>query len=198
MKNLADIFLFKDCQEAVGAVKEIIQSYKKGDVIYNRTDFKRAIGVVLTGRLKAVSQNNTTLSVFLPGAVFGAAAVFSNDCYVSNIIALSDSTVQFIYEEELLKLFKEYPQISVNYISFLSRKIRYLNGKISVFTQNSAAGKLYCYLQSNAVDGALPANAKMANIANTIGIGRTSLYRALETLENENLIVRKDGKVILL
>ena len=35
----------------------------------------------------------------------------------------------------------------------------------------------------------------MTKLAATLNMGRTSLYRAFDELEKQNLLVRKDGKV---
>lgn len=133
------------------------------------------------------------LSYFTRGSVFGAAALFGdNKEYISRIQAVSDCTVQFIEQERLAEIFKLDEQVAVNYISFLSSKIRFLNGKLSVMMQEGAQGKLYAYLYKLGDEGY---SGKMTQLAKNLCIGRTSLYRSLENLEQNNLIVRKDGKI---
>ena len=43
--------------------------------------------------------------------------------------------------------------------------------------------------------GKLHQRITMTRLASTLNMGRTSLYRALESLEKKNLILRKDGKL---
>ena len=192
---LSKIFLFKDVTidfkyEDLGEIK----AFEKNECIYECNNFSKALGVLLNGKAKAVS-GEVALTEFLAGSVFGAAAVFANsDTYVSKIVAKSDCEVLFISEEKLKELFKDFPQTAINYISFLSSNICYLNEKISLFTADSVESKLYAYLSNNCSDEKI----NMSKLSNTLGIGRTSLYRAFANLEQKNIIVRKDGKVSVL
>ncbi len=197
-KILEQTFLFENAQDTLGKLKlPEAAHYEKGDIIYDRTTFHQSLGVVISGRAEAVGQGKTVLSTFREGAVFGAAAIFGNDgSYVSCIRAVSRCTVQFLPEELLRELFLTEPQTAINYIGFLSSRLRFLNGKISVFTQDSAQSRLYRYLTDNCeADGTLPKGMNMTRLAGTLSMGRTSLYRALDALEEQNLIIRKDGKV---
>ena len=174
-------------------------AYGRGELIYDGADCPRALGVLLRGRAEAVSPARETavLSTFGPGAVFGAAALFGMEQpYVSRIRALTDCTVQFLPEEMLKRLFLRYPRTAVNYIAFLSSRVRLLNGKIAVLEQNDAEGRLYRYLTENCgEDGRLKGRMSMKSLAATLNMGRTSLYRAMGSLENKKLIVRRDGKM---
>lgn len=169
--------------------------FKSGMSIYECDDYPKAIAVLLKGKAEAFSQSNTALKIFETGSVFAVSAVFANEkTYVSRIVAKNDCEVLFIGEERLTELFKEYPKTAVNYISFLSEKIRFLNKKISLFTQDSVESKVYCFLLNRNSEEKL----NMSLLSKTLGIGRTSLYRALNGLEEKNVIVRKDGKVSVL
>lgn len=190
---LQKIFLFKNAQEAVLKTRfSLPKSFKKGQVIYSHDNFLRSIGVMLSGKAKATgTEGEGLLNRFEKGSVFGAAAVFGNNTeYISMIIAESDCRVQFIEQEVLEGLFESYPQISVNYISFLSSKIRFLNEKLAIMMQDDTCGRLYQFLLKN--DGY---SGKMTALADMLCIGRTSLYRSIEELTNKNLIVRNDGKI---
>ncbi len=198
--SLGSLFLFDGAAEAladVGQAKTMI--YGKGALIYDGADCPRALGVLLRGRAEAVSpaREAAVLSTFGPGAVFGAAALFGmGEHYVSRIRAVTECAVQFLPEELLEQLFLRYPRTAVNYIAFLSSRVRLLNGKIAVLEQNDAEGRLYRYLAENCgEDGRLPGPMTMKSLAATLNMGRTSLYRALESLEKKKLIVRKDGKM---
>lgn len=196
-------FLFVGVEDALdSAVLPAHVSFKKGDVIYGETDFRRALGILLSGKAKAtpLSNDSTVLNVFAPGAVFGAAAVFSDGGeYVSRITAESDCKVLFLDEAALSALFAAYPRAAVNYISFLSQRIRFLNGKLSLFTKNDATGRVYEFLAKNSDEsGNVTYTGSMALLARNLSLGRTSLYRALDTLEHQNLIVREDGRIKVL
>lgn len=200
---LQNVFLFKGIENVLeGAELPAPVCFKKGELIYSETEFRRALGILISGKAKATPAGNseTVLNTFLPGAVFGAAAVFSpEEEYVSRISAASDCKVLFFNEDALSRLFAAYPEAAVNYISFLSRRIRFLNGKLSLFTKNDAEGRVYEFLAKNCDDsGTVTYSGSMALLARNLGVGRTSLYRALESLEHKKMIVREDGKIKVL
>lgn len=193
VKNvLKDIFLFNGAAEVVDKEEfSAPKTFLKGQVIYSADTFLKSIGVIIDGKAKATAlSGEALLTRFGVGDVFGAAAVFGNNKeYISKIVADSDCTVQFIEQEKLLLLFEKYPVISINYVTFLSSRIRFLNEKLAIMMQDDVESRIYAYLLKN--DGY---SGKMTTLANTLCIGRTSLYRSLEALENKNLIVKKDGK----
>lgn len=198
--DLSELFLFDGVQDALTEVGEAeLAAYHRGELILEGDSCRRALGVLLRGRAEAVSPAKETavLSTFGPGAVFGAAALFGMEqSYVSRIRAVTDCTVQFLPEEMLERLFLRYPRTAVNYIAFLSSRVRLLNGKIAVLEQNDAESRLYRYLTENCDgDGRPNSRMTMKSLAATLNMGRTSLYRAMQSLEEKELIVRKDGKM---
>ena len=203
LEILRHTFLFKGIEDALEtAVLPEPVMFKKGDVIYGETDFRRALGILISGKARATPLTNSSavLNIFTSGAVFGAAAVFSaGEEYVSSITAASDCEVLFLNEDELSALFAAYPHAAVNYISFLSQRIRFLNQKLALFTKNDAAGRVYEFLLKNCDgNGNVTYAGSMALLARNLSLGRTSLYRALDSLEHQNLIVREDGRIKVL
>lgn len=198
---LEALFLFKNMEE----LPDLTQlppptSYARGESIYAPEDYPKALGVVLRGRAEAVSARRDTamLTSFTAGTVFGAAALFGGEGYVSCIRATTDCRVQFLPESLLRQWFMTYPQMALNYIAFLTDRVRFLNGKIAVYTCEGAAGKLYGWLCGNCdAKGELP-KLSMTKLAATLNIGRTSLYRAMDELEEKHLLLRKDGKVCVI
>ncbi|MBR0326223.1 MAG: hypothetical protein IIX09_00310, partial [Clostridia bacterium] len=58
---------------------------------------------------------------------------------------------------------------------------------------------VYEFLAKNSDEsGNVTYAGSMALLARNLSLGRTSLYRALDTLEHQNLIVREDGKIKVL
>ena len=194
---LASTYLFKGAEKSAFDI-ELSEpvTFSKGQTIYSENQFNRSIGIVLSGLAKALPLGGEgVLSYFTEGNVFGAAAVFSdNKEYISRIEAVKPCKIQFIEEEKLSEIFKRHPQVAVNYISFLSTRIRFLNEKLSIMMRDGAESRLYAFLLKNGgYDG------KMTALANTLCMGRTTLYRTLENLEQKQLIAREgtEIKVIL-
>ncbi len=173
--------------------------FKKGEIIYSDTVFNNALGFIVKGNAVAVSNNHNEvfLKKFSENMCFGAAAVFGGDkTYVSTISAKTDCEILFISEELLSDLFKKYPQTAINYITFLSDKVRFLNNKLCVVSCMGAEDTVLTYL-SNVADSdnyaQIPKN--MTLFARMLGLSRASLYRVLDTLEQNGDILRENNKI---
>ena len=93
-------------------------------------------------------------------------------------------------------LFLKYPQVSINYIEFLTEKVRFLNKKLSIISCNDADDTLYKYLcgicDSNGI-ASLPFS--MTLLAKSLGLGRATLYRCLDSLEKDGIILRGNNTI---
>ena len=174
-------------------------SFKKGETVYNNNRFKSAIGYILKGSAIAVSdnKNHAHLKIFSKGMSFGAAALFGgNDCYVSEITAKTDLSVLFITESELTDLFQKYPQTAINYITFLSEKVRFLNKKLNVVSSSGIENTVFKYLTSLADKSGEIQNFKnMSLVSKSLGISRASLYRAMSDLEKNGYIIKENNNI---
>ena len=191
---LKNCFLLNDVPEAVDCLAaQQPTEFPKGATIYNATAWEQALGIVLQGKAVAYNTTGTTvLNEFGPGDVFGAAALFGDECpYVTTVLAGTRCRVLFVSQPQLTDLMMSYPVLAVNYIAFLSAKVRLLNRKIALFTGGSVKEKVYAALLGR---GNAPLNRQ--HLAKQLNIGRTSLYRALEELEKDGSIEIKDRKVV--
>ena len=201
MFDLSNTFLFSGINNTeIEEIKKQLPpptSFTKGEVIYSTEQYEKALGIVVNGSCKAYS-GEVVKRGFKKGDVFGAAAIFGEcEGYVSEIAATSDCVVQLIPEMVLISLFEKYPQTSVNYIKFLTAKVRFLNQKIAQFSSKSVTQKLYAYLVQSANEQRIITVPSMTEITRQTGIGRTSLYRCLDELTNEGLIERKNNTIRL-
>lgn len=198
-----DFFLLNGLSGA--EISEIISNFskplafKKGETVYSKHKFSNAIGYIIKGEAVANSDNKNEahLKTFQKGMSFGAAALFGGgNSYISTITAKTDLEVLFITEAELLRLFEKYPQTAVNYIAFLSEKVRFLNKKLNAVSSNGAENTVYKYLTSLADDGGeVKAFKNMTLVSRTLGISRASLYRALSSLEAQGCIIKENNKI---
>lgn len=173
--------------------------FKKGEIIYSPESFKRAIGFIVSGCAVVVTDNAKRLVMkrLATGSCFGAAAVFGgSESYVSTVSAVEPSEIVFITEETLTRIFKEYPDTAVSYIAFLSDKIRFLNEKLSLVSCGDAEDTVLKYLSLSADEnGCAVIPESMTMLASMLGLGRASLYRSLEALEQRGSIIRENDKI---
>ncbi len=196
-----DFFLFKglSAEEKAKIIAFFPQplSFKKGDVIYSADKFKNALGLIVEGKASAVANNADGFykKSFTKNSVFGAAAVFGKEeNYVSIIIAETKTEVLFIDEKNLKQIFTEYPQTAMNYIDFLSDKIRFLNKKLNMISCTSAEDTVYKYLISNMnSENYVNIPVSKTTLAKMLGLGRATLYRSFDALENSGKIKRENN-----
>ncbi len=154
------------------------------------------IGIILSGSA-TVKRNNDigdsiTIRTMYSGELFGAVSILGEwKNGMSSIIANESCNILYINEQTFTKILKQYPQISINYIKFLTEKIRFLNRKLDAFTAKSTEERLYEFLLSQADNKnnvILPFG--MAELARRLNVGRTSIYRDIESLQSKGLILR--------
>lgn len=173
--------------------------FKKGEVIYTADKFSNSLGFICSGKAFAVTNNGQGLFMnsFEEGSCFGAAAIFGGgEKYVSTVIAKTDTEVLFLSEETLSQIFHKFPKTAVNYISFLSDKVRFLNKKLSMLSCINADETVYNYLSSvRDSDGYALIPKSMTLFSKMLGIGRATLYRSLDKLEESRKISRENNKI---
>lgn len=166
----------------------------RGETVYDRLRFRRCLGVILEGEL-TVRKESLLVSTLRPGDIFGAAALFNEqEDYPTTLTARSDCRLVLIPQEAVRQLIGAGGAFAENYVSYLSGRIRFLSDRLDTLSADGGEGKLVSYLLSAAnEDGALTISA--TQLSQRIGVGRATLYRAFESLEQENVIARK-GKTI--
>ena len=113
---------------------------------------------------------------------------------MTEIVADSDTAVQFLPQECVSQLLVEFPAIGEQYIRFLSGRIRFLNRKLSALTLGNTENRVYHYLLAHQDEhGFIHLPNSMTELASTLNMGRSSLYRSLDTLMRDGILA-KDGK----
>ena len=177
-----------------------VRDYRKGDVL---NEDEAGLYFLSKGRAKVVGTEGGAYvmrTVLQPGSVFGAAQLFSRTGKMSFVVALTAGSCLFLPTEAIERFLKEDGRFAMNYIVFLSDRIRFLNRRISSFTAGHGENMLAAYLLSlpGVEDGAsLTMKLSMTSLASSLGVTRPTLYRAFAFLE-ESGAIRKDGKTVLI
>lgn len=205
-KKLSDFFLFSGLDDeqlekiTKNACIEAVEYSPKSEV-YSPLEYRKSIGLIVSGSVsvyKLSGTHATLLNVIGAGEIFGLAAMFSDkDDYPTTVRAKGKTKIIFISEENLCRIMTQYPVVSLNYIKFLSQKIRFLNDKIDSFTRNGAESKTAKFLLDRSAkqnsDEIIVKN--MSAAASYIGTARASLYRILESLADKGVINYTGNKI---
>ena len=193
--------IFKDADEKI--LTSVLNtygksvSYAKNDTVFSRETYSPVLCLIIKGEAR-VSKGETVISHLKDGEIFGAAFLYNQSYEFENTVtALTPLKVVIIEKDGVNELIKCDSSISFNYISYLSERIGFLNSKIEGYTKPNAEEKLMLYLKKNADinNGKCEISVSMTELSHVLQISRASLYRVIETLENQGKICR-DGKKI--
>ena len=176
------------------------RTFESGEEAVGGEGFERSMGILVSGKLRVErldDDRRILLNIIRQGGCFGVASMFGGDDAHTLVSASSRSKVLYINEEGLSSLLLRIPELSVDYITFLTDRIRFLNSKIRSFTGGSSEARLAALLAESADEEGVCALPSMAQLARRLDISRASLYRSLASLEQSGSI-RRDGKTVVL
>lgn len=201
---LKTFFLFADLTDSdLETVDEVLSApviYRKGNHLYDQHQFQHALGLVISGTILVESTDEQERPLVMnrlrAGDIFGVAALFDQESsdYVTVLRALDTVVVRYITQDDIYRLFEQFPSVARQYIAFLSGRIRFLNRKIAVLAGGSSVNRLYRYcLSHQQEDGSLSLPDSMTELARILNMGRSSLYRSLDILLTKGILI-KNGK----
>lgn len=176
-----------------------IKSFEKGEIILSSDTREKRVGILLDGSARVTTADGAKGKILRElGArdTFGIANLFSDAPYVTNITALTPVRVLLLPELAVRNFLENNRAFLYNYLGFLSGRIRYLNAKIRFFTAGSAERRLALYLLSFGKEQ-VEIDLSLSALADLLDLGRASLYRAFDALEEAGYI-QKSGKRILI
>jgi CRP-like cAMP-binding protein len=205
VKVLKNSFLF--CKMDESKIEELlsltdpqVKKYERGECIFSPDKAERKLGFVLSGECEVKhlrkDESFVILNTISAPESFGILSVFSeNEDYPTYIFARKNAAVLFFSKEDIDILIEKSPEISKNVIAFLTKKIMFLNKKVSTYSGGSVEEKLcgFLYSEYEKYGEEFPLNCKRCSEA--LGVGRASVYRALDALVSEQIITFTDKKI---
>ena len=180
---------------------QTLHRYERGDILCSPDNFRRELSVVLSGQiLVSKGDGELVVSVLSPSELFGAASLFNDEPdYVSTLTAKRASSVLAFSQEAVQQLMDAQPRFRRNYIRYLSCRIRFLSDKIDALIQGSGEKKLSAWLANQMDDrGEVLLPCSMTELAARLNIGRASLYREMQKLEERGVLVRQNKRITIL
>ena len=201
-------FLFRgisdeEIMQAINSITYKIESFCQGDCIYEPKRYEEKIGLVLKGECtverKRSDGSSLPLNSLKIGDSFGILAIFSNEDFPTVIKAKRNSDILFISKKDCEYLIKKDHRIAFNMLKFMSNRIAFLNKKIATFSADNVEQKLAQYLiieSQKTESNVILMNCKKT--AEQINAGRASLYRAIDSLCDRELIKFENKKIYIL
>ena len=159
-------------------------------------------GAIKLGR-STIKGDEKIIEVVLPGSTFAEGVLFAGKPkYPVSATALKPSVVVSIQAQPFLKLLKSSADLCINMLGHLSFRLHWMVKELDKQTLHNASFRVIDYFlaQVNAdiVDEfTLKLAVPKRDIASRLSIKPETFSRALKSLENKQLIVVKEKKIIL-
>lgn len=191
------------CEDWIKSGSAKIISFDKGEAVMTEESFSRCLIVILKGSAAVIKRGldgrQTVINLLLCGDVFGMATLFfEQDEYPSEIITEKPCRMAFFPKELAEEAFSSSPEFSKAYVTLLSQKIHFLNERLRTFTEGETDERLLRWIKDvsgGKTEFCLP--CPVSRVAEAIGVGRASLYRAFDSLQAEG-VLKKSGKSIVI
>ncbi len=208
---LKNIPLFKALKDA--QLKEIASRckparYKKGEILFHKTDLSTDLYIVNDGRLKAVLADEEggemVLAHFEPGSFFGELSLLDGKGRSATIVADKDSELSVLNKIVFLELLHKNPSIAVELITTLVERLRKADDMIESLAFLEVGERLVRSLLDAATSTAsVPAGflktKKLTHkeLASRIGSSREAVSKCLKVLSTRQIVKEAEGSLLI-
>ncbi|MDD4779442.1 MAG: Crp/Fnr family transcriptional regulator [Tissierellia bacterium] len=182
----------------------IIKNYKKNSIIYMQNEKCDTLDVILDGKItiqKIDSEGNIfPINDFINGDIIGENLLFAiKNNYPMTVLAKSDVKILHINKELILTLCQENKSFLISFLQSLSSKALILSNKMSLSMKTLRQSVIDFLLYEYYVQGStkIKLNMTKKDLAEKIGVQRTSLSRELNKMRKDDLI-DFDNKYIII
>ena len=173
-----------------------ISRYKKNSTIHFESEKCLALGVILSGTLLIQNidecGNVLTITEFHTGNSIGENLIFSaHPHYPMNVIAKSDVTLLHLQKDLVLHLCQSHTAFLFSYLTSISNKAMLLTNKIKSVSMKSLREAIIAFLRAEyhcQSTYKIKLNTTKKDLAEKLGVQRTSLSRELNKMRKEQLI----------
>jgi CRP/FNR family transcriptional regulator len=136
--------------------------------------------------------------IIRPGESFNDVPVLSGGVNLVSAGAMGAVVLHGIKKKDLEKVIKEYPQVSLNVIQVLSRRVQELVAMVEDFSFRHVTGRVAKILLEYAGDGTGERpRLTQQEMAAMIGTAREMVGRSLKNLEGEGAIRMERNRIII-
>jgi len=180
----------------------------KNSLLFSQGEAAGGFFLIVTGRVKifkvSAEGKEQILHIFGPGEIVGEVPVFSGRDYPASAVTLMESELLYIPREGFLRLAADQPQILLNMLATLSRRLRTFTVQIERLTLMEVASRLAEVLLEIA-GRAGPGQQDVADLkvtkgqlANQIGTTPETLSRSLQKMSRKGMIRVNRSRVSIL
>ncbi len=199
---LSNTFLFRGMDEAEAAT--LLSDLPAKSILCQRgeaVEIEHAVAFIYSGECEIIrrgERERLILNVLKKSDSFGILSVFCNESVPTSILAKKETQILYLTRETLIALTERSHAVAMNIIRFLSDRVCFLNRKIATLGSATVEEKCISFLAEEIEKNGSRFPFQAAKAARKIGAGRASLYRALNTLVNNGVLLHEDGAIQIL
>lgn len=212
VQYIKNIPLFKHLKEA--QVKEIAARcktvhFKKGEVVFHKTDLTTDLYIVNFGNVKAVLADEEggeiLLAQFEKGSFFGELSLLDGKGRSATIIADSDAELAVLKKDVFLDLLCKEPKLAIELMTTLVERLRKADEMIESLAFLEVGERLVNTLleaarnQGQGMKGYVKAG-KLTHkeLAARIGSSREAVSKCMKVLATKGITKEADGQILIL
>ena len=192
------------------ADKMVAKHFENGNYIFLEDSEGKQCFFVLKGSVKVTRLSKDGREVILAmlneGDFFGEMSLLDGESRSANVIALEKTKVLTLDRNDFIAVVNDYPQIAVQLLKELARRLRKSDRQIASLSLSDAEKRIALCIIRFADEQGVIQNGKVSipktpiqqDIANMAGTSRETVSRALGLLEKEDLIERNGRELIIL
>ncbi len=185
-----------------------IAHYKKGDVIFYKTDMSTDLYIVNTGKVKAILGDDEggeiVLASFEKGAFFGELSLLDGKGRSATIVADTDSELAILKKDLFLDLLYKDPQISVELMTTLVERLRNADEMIESLAFLEVGERVIRILLETAAPGdagtkGYRKTGKLTHkeLAARIGSSREAVSKCLKVCSQKGIVKEAEGGILI-
>ena len=210
---LQSVSIFWDLDEdELGHIadKMVAKHFENGNYIFLEDSEGEQCFFVLEGSVKVTRLSKDGREVILAmlneGDFFGEMSLLDGESRSANVIALEKTKVLTLDRNDFIEVVNDYPQIAVQLLKELARRLRKSDRQIASLSLSDAEKRIALCIIRFADEQGVIQNGKVSipktpiqqDIANMAGTSRETVSRALGLLEKEDLIERNGRELMIL
>jgi CRP-like cAMP-binding protein len=193
--------LLSDDQNAALREVEVLVRYRDRELIQSRGDRTRGLRIVRSGAVRAsnvgLDGQYLALGVFGRGQTFGEMTLFANLPRTFDVHASGPTTIGHIDEAGMKRLFRDHPELRDVFLTTLATQLHAALELVEDLRRLPIAIHVAKLLVTMVKAGKTSEvlEVTQASLAETLGVTRIPVARALERLEKEGLLRHSYGRV---
>ena len=209
VEHISYIPLFKGLPKAeLEDLSMIVEDQRvgRGEIIFSEGDEGAGFYVIISGKVKIFKVSwegkEQTLHIFGPGEPFGEVPVFAGQQFPANAEALEKGRIFFFPREDFSGLIKKNPELALNLLAVLSKRLRRFTSLIEGLSLKEVPGRLAAYFLSlsESREGAMELELEFSKgqLASILGTIPETLSRILGRMSNKALIESHGPRIRIL